>query len=241
MERQFDIQIEKLKKKILKMCSLVDEQVEFSIKAIDENDHELAKLVIERDVKVDKYDVKIEKICQKIFALNQPVAMDLRLIMSAITINTNLERIGDIAVNIAENFLILKSKPDFISRTKYSEMARLVKEMIRNAIDSFIQNDPKLAQKVIQTDPIIDSYNIENHQILIELMKENPGNIEPAVALLVISRQLERLGDHATNVAEDVYFIVEAQMIKHKYEKFIMEDNPDEDDDDDEIEIKNNP
>ncbi len=241
MERQFDVQIEKLKKKILKMCSLVDEQVEFSIKAIDENDHELAKLVIERDVKVDKYDVKIEKICQKIFALNQPVAMDLRLIMSAITINTNLERIGDIAVNIAENFLILKSKPDFISRTKYSEMAKLVKEMIRNAIDSFIQNDPKLAQKVIQTDPIIDSYNIENHQILIELMKENPGNIEPAVALLVISRQLERLGDHATNVAEDVYFIVEAQMIKHKYEKFIMEDNPDEDDDDDEIEIKNNP
>ncbi len=240
MERQFDIQIEKLKKKILKMCSLVDEQVEFSIKAIDENDHELAKLVIERDVKVDKYDVKIEKICQKIFALNQPVAMDLRLIMSAITINTNLERIGDIAVNIAENFLILKSKPDFISRTKYSEMAKLVKEMIRNAIDSFIQNDPKLAQKVIQTDPIIDSYNIENHQILIELMKEDPGNIEPAVALLVISRQLERLGDHATNVAEDVYFIVEAQMIKHKYEKFIMEDNPDEDDDDDEIEIKNN-
>ncbi|MHB9010965.1 MAG: phosphate signaling complex protein PhoU [Ignavibacteriaceae bacterium] len=241
MERQFDVQIEKLKKKILKMCSLVDEQVEFSIKAIDENDHELAKLVIERDVKVDKYDVKIEKICQKIFALNQPVAMDLRLIMSAITINTNLERIGDIAVNIAENFLILKSKPDFISRTKYSEMAKLVKEMIRNAIDSFIQNDPKLAQKVIQTDPIIDSYNIENHQILIELMKENPGNIEPAVALLVISRQLERLGDHATNVAEDVFFIVEAQMIKHKYEKFIMEDNPDEDDDDDEIEIKNNP
>ena len=241
MERQFDIQIEKLKKKILKMCSLVDEQVEFSIKAIDENDHELAKLVIERDVRVDKYDVKIEKICQKIFALNQPVAMDLRLIMSAITINTNLERIGDIAVNIAENFLILKSKPDFISRTKYSEMAKLVKEMIRNAIDSFIQNDPKLAQKVIQTDPIIDSYNIENHQILIELMKENPGNIEPAVALLVISRQLERLGDHATNVAEDVFFIVEAQMIKHKYEKFIMEDNPDEDDDDDEIEIKNNP
>ena len=235
MERQFDIQIEKLKKKILKMCSLVDEQVEFSIKAIDENDHELAKLVIERDVKVDKYDVKIEKICQKIFALNQPVAMDLRLIMSAITINTNLERIGDIAVNIAENFLILKSKPDFISATKYFEMSRLVQEMIRNAIDSFIQNDPKLAQKVIRTDSIIDKYNIDNHQILIELMKENPNNIEPAVALLVISRQLERLGDHATNVAEDVFFIVEAEMIKHKYEKFIMEDSADEEDDDDEF------
>jgi len=234
MERQFDIQVDKLKKKILKMCSLVDEQVEFAIKAVDDNNPELAKLVIERDVKVDKYDIKIEKICQKIFALNQPVAMDLRLIMSAITINTNLERIGDIAVNIAENFLILKSKPDFITRTKYSEMAKIVKEMIRNAIDSFIQNDPKLAQKVIQTDPVIDSYNIENHQILINIMKENPDNIEQAVALIVISRQLERLGDHATNIAEDVFFIVEAQMIKHKYEKYILDDYSDEDDDEDE-------
>ncbi len=234
MERQFDIQVDKLKKKILKMCSLVDEQVEFAIKAVDNNDAELARLVIDRDVKVDKYDIKIEKICQKIFALNQPVAMDLRLIMSAITINTNLERIGDIAVNIAENFLILKSKPDFISRTKYLEMAKIVKDMIRNAIDSFIQNDAKLAQKVIQTDPIIDSYNVENHQILINIMKEDAKNIEQAVALIVISRQLERLGDHATNIAEDVFFIVEAQMIKHKYEKYILDDYSDDEDDDDE-------
>lgn len=231
MERQFDLQIEKLKKKILKMCSLVDEQVEFAIKAIDEEDEELAKLVIERDNKVDKYDVKIDKICQKIIALNQPVAMDLRLIMSALTINTNLERIGDIAVNLSENLLLLKKKPAFIDRSHFAEMAKLVKEMIRNAIDSFIQNDPKLAQKVIQTDQILDNFNKENHQILIDVMKENADSIEAAVALLVISRQIERLGDHATNIAEDVYFIVEAQMIKHKYEKFLFSDDTDEDDD----------
>lgn len=233
MERQFDLQIEKLKKKILKMCSLVDEQVEYAVKAVEADDEELVKLVIERDNKVDKYDLKIDKICQKIIALNQPVAMDLRLIMSALTINNNLERIGDIAVNVVENYNFLKKRRDLIKKTKFSEMSKVVKEMLRNSIDSFIQNDPKLAQKVIQTDQIIDNYNIENHNILIGAMKENPDNIEAAVALIVISRQLERLGDHATNIAEDVFFIVEAQMIKHKYEKYIFSEEDSDDDEDD--------
>ena len=233
MERQFDLQIEKLKKKILKMCSLVDEQVEYAVKAVEADDEELVKLVIERDNKVDKYDLKIDKICQKIIALNQPVAMDLRLIMSALTINNNLERIGDIAVNVVENYNFLKRRRDLIKKTKFSEMSKVVKEMLRNSIDSFIQNDPKLAQKVIQTDQIIDNYNIENHNILIDAMKEDPDNIEAAVALIVISRQLERLGDHATNIAEDVFFIVEAQMIKHKYEKYIFSEEDSDDDEDD--------
>jgi phosphate transport system protein len=231
MERQFDQQMEKLKKRILKMCSLVDEQVENAIKCIEEEDHELAKLVIQRDDKVDKYDLKIDKICQKIIALNQPVAMDLRLIMSALTINNNLERIGDIAVNIAENFLILKKKPAFLERTHVVQMFKVGKEMIRTSIDSFVNNDPKLAQKVIETDNIMDNYNIENHQILISIMKESNDNIEPAVAVLVISRMLERMGDHATNIAEDVFFIVEAQLIKHKYEKFLFSDDADEEED----------
>jgi phosphate transport system protein len=231
MERQFDQQLEKLKTRIIKMCSLVDEQVEFAIRCIEEENSDLAKLVIERDKKVDKYDVKIDKICQKIFALNQPVAMDLRLIMSALTINTNLERIGDIAVNIAENYLYMKKKPAFIDRSNFYKMAKVAKEMIRHSIDAFIDNNAQLAKKVIETDNILDSYNIENHKILIEVMKENVDNIESAVALLVISRQLERLGDHATNIAEDVFFIVEAQMIKHKYEKILFSDDSDEDDD----------
>lgn len=233
MERQFELQLEKLRKRILKMSSLVDEQVDYALKAIEENNLDFATLVISREDKVDKYDLKIEKICQRIIALSQPVAMDLRLIISAITIDTNLERIGDIAVNISEAFLLMKEKPDFITRSKFSEMTKIVKEMIRNAIDSFINGDPKLAQKVIETDKILDGYNRENHQILINIMKENTKNIEPAVALLVICRQLERLGDHATNIAEDVFFIVEAQMIKHKYEKFLFSE---ESDDEDELE-----
>lgn len=233
MERQFDQQLEKLKTRIIKMCSLVDEQVEFAIRSIEEENIDLAKLVIERDKKVDKYDVKIDKICQKIFALNQPVAMDLRLIMSALTINTNLERIGDIAVNIAESLLFLKKKPVFLDRSNFSKMAKVAKEMIRNAIDAFIENNPELAKKVIETDNIIDNYNSENYKILIDVMKESPDNIEPAVSLLVVSRELERLGDHATNIAEDVYFIVEAQMIKHKYEKILFSDENDDDDETD--------
>lgn len=228
MERLFDIQIEKLKTRLIKMCSLVDEQVEFAIRSIEEENIELAQLVVDRDKKVDKYDVKIEKICQKIFALNQPVAMDLRLIMSSLTINNNLERIGDIAVNIAESFLIHKKKPAFIHKTKFLEMSKVAKEMVKDAIDGFIENNAKLAQKVIKTDNLLDELNRENHKILIEIMKEDPANIEQAVAFLVTSRQMERMGDHATNIAEDVYFIVEAQLIKHKYEKYLMSDEDDD-------------
>jgi phosphate transport system protein len=228
MERLFDIQIEKLKTRLIKMCSLVDEQLEFAIRAFEEENIELAQLVVDRDKKVDKFDVKIEKICQKIFALNQPVAMDLRLIMSSLTIDNNLERIGDIAVNIAESFLILKKKPSFIDKTKFTEMSKISKEMVKDSIDAFIENNAKLAQKVIKTDDLLDELNRENHRILIEIMKEKVANIEPAVHLLVTSRQMERMGDHATNIAEDVFFIVEAQLIKHKYEKYLMSDEEDE-------------
>ncbi|OGV08643.1 MAG: phosphate transport system regulatory protein PhoU [Ignavibacteria bacterium RIFOXYA2_FULL_37_17] len=231
MERQFEQQLEKLKTRVLKMCSLVDEQVDLAIRAIDEENPALAEIVLEKEKKVDKYDIKIDKICQKIFALNQPVAMDLRLIMSALTINTNLERMGDIAVNIVENSKLIGKKPDWINKTHFAEMAKISREMIRFSIDSFIQDDAQLAKKVIETDKVLDNYNKENHKILIDIMRQNPDNIQTAVALLVISRQLERLGDHATNIAEDVFFIVEARMVKHKYEKYLFGEDNDTDDD----------
>jgi phosphate transport system protein len=231
MERQVDQQLEKLKTRILKMCSLVDEQVDFAIRSIDEENPALAEIVLEKEKKVDKYDLKIDKICQKIFALNQPVAMDLRLIMSALTINTNLERMGDIAVNIIENSKLIGKKPEWINKTHFAEMAKIAREMIRNSIDSFVQDDAQLAKKVIETDKILDNLNKENHDMLIEIMKKNSNDIQTAVALLVISRMLERLGDHATNIAEDVYFIVEARMVKHKYEKYLFSEETDEDED----------
>ncbi|HEX9250807.1 MAG TPA: phosphate signaling complex protein PhoU [Ignavibacteriaceae bacterium] len=235
MERLLDEHLEKLKTRVIKMCSLVDEQVQFAIKAVEDDNLELAQSVIDRDKKVNKYDVKIDKICQKIFALAQPVAMDLRYIMSSLTINSNLERIGDIAVNISENILMIKKKPEFYHDTKLEEMFKLTKRMLKNSIDAFINGYPELAKEVILTDDIVDNLNAENHQILKSIMKKTPDNIESAVALLVISRELERLADHATNIAEDVFFIVEAQLIKHKYEKFIFdEDEADSETDSDE-------
>lgn len=232
MQRLLDEHLEKLKTRILKMCSLVDEQFQLAVKAVEEENLEIAKLVIERDIKVDKYDLKIEKICQKIFALSQPVAMDLRLIMSSMTLNTDLERIGDISVNIVENILLIKNKPDFYNRTKLPEMFSLTKEMLKNAIDAYINGNAELAKKVIVSDDQIDKLNAENHNILKAIMKESPENIEAAVALLVISRELERVADHSTNIAEDVFFIVEAQLIKHKYEKYIFGEEETDDDSD---------
>ncbi len=229
MDRQFDQQLEKLKTRILKMCSLVDEQVEFAIRAVEEENPAFGDAVMEKEKKVDKYDIKIDKICQKIFALNQPVAMDLRLIMSALTINNNLERMGDIAVNIVENSKLIERKPEWIDKTNFPEMSKIVREMIRSSIDSFIQDNAQLAKKVIETDAVLDKLNKENHKLLIEIMKQKPDDIQTAVALLVISRQLERLGDHATNIAEDVYFIVEARMVKHKYEKYLFGEEIDDD------------
>jgi len=222
MERHFVQQLEKLKTRLIKMCSLVDEQLELALKSINEENPELAQQVIERDSKVDKYDLKVDRICQRIVALNQPVAMDLRMIMSSLTINNNLERIGDIAANIAENFLLIKKKPAFFDRIKFSAMAQITTEMLKNAIDSFINGDPKIIEKVIQSEEMLDKLNIENHRLCIEIMKEDKENIEAAVAYLVICRQLERIGDHATNIVEDVFFIVQAQNIRHNYEKFFL-------------------
>jgi len=210
MERLLDEHIEKLKTRVIKMCSLVDEQVQSAIKAVEDEDLELAQQVIDKDSKVDKYDNKIDKICQKIFALTQPVAMDLRLIMSSLTINSNLERIGDLAVNIAEYAIMIKKKPGFYNQTKLEEMFRVTKQMLKDAIDSYIGGNETVAKSII------------------EIMKQSPDNIEPAVALLVMSRQLERLGDHCTNIAEDVFFIVEAHLVKHKYEKYLFGDEKEE-------------
>jgi len=231
MERLLDEHIEKLKSRVIKMCSLVDEQVQLAIKSVEEDDLELAKAVIEKDHKVDKYDIKIDKICQKIFALTQPVAMDLRLIMSSMTINNNLERIGDLAVNIAEYALMIQKKPAFFKETKLDQMFDVSKQMLKDAIDSYITGNEVLAKSVIEADNVLDKMNYDNHQILTGIMKQNPDNVEPGIALLVMSRQLERIGDHCTNIAEDVFFIVEARMVKHKYEKYLFADDKDDNED----------
>ncbi len=229
MERHFEQQLDKLKTRLIKMCSLVDEQVELSIRSIKEANLELAQLVIERDKKVDKYDLKVDKICQKLIAITQPVAMDLRLIMSALTINSNLERMGDIAVNISSQAEHFKEKPAFFSEIKFDEVTKVVMNMVRSSIDSFVDNNAVLAQNVLKMDDEVDNLVKENCNILIEIMKRDKNNIDQAIKLYTMMHDLERLGDHSTNIAEDVYFIVEAQIIKHRYEDILWRKEEEED------------
>ena len=216
MERPFDIQIEKLKTKIIKMCSLVDEQVGYAIDSVINGDKSLADSVIEMESKVDKFDAKIERICQKLFALNQPVAMDLRLIMSGLKINSNLERMGDLAVNIAHCSKDLKYQPDFISRLHINEISSIAREMIKKSFDSFINKDAELAKTVIASDTKLDDLVRENSKVLVEIMKEKPENIENALLVNSVLQEIERLGDHASNISEEVYFIIKAQSLKHR-------------------------
>lgn len=221
MERSFDIQIEKLKTKIIKMCSIVDEQIGLAINSILNNDKTLADSVIEMEEKVDKFDVKIERICQKLFALNQPVAMDLRLIMSALKINSNLERMGDLASNIARNSKDLSKYPDFIKRINFEEIARTVREMTKKSFDSFINSDTELAKNVISSDNQLDNLVNKDSKILIEIMKEKSENVENALIIHSVLQEIERIGDHAVNISEEVYFILKAQSLKHRNENDI--------------------
>ncbi|MCB9247340.1 MAG: phosphate signaling complex protein PhoU [Ignavibacteriales bacterium] len=234
MERQFEIHLGKLRTRIIKMSSLVEEQMELAIRAVNEENLELTNIIIEREEKINKLDRKIERTCQKIIALSQPVAIDLRLVLSALTINTNLERLGDLAKNIARSLQILKRKPHFLGITKFDEMSVLVKKMIKDAIDSFNNNDAELAKKVIEADIKLDALFAENRKIIIQIMKNDSNDIDEALSLLEISRHLERAGDHSTNIAEDVYFIVEAELIKHRYEKYIYSEMDQDELDDEE-------
>lgn len=216
MYHYLEEELNHLRTRIIKMGSLVEEQIEFAFKALFEGNVELANMVKERDDKVDKYDVKIDKHCQRIFALTQPVAVDLRLIMSALKINNDLERMGDIAVNIAERAEPLKSCTDFLKRVRMEEMASLVQKIVRSSIDSFVNTDPETAVEIIKLDNSVDQMDTEIFQLLISEMKNNESLIEPAAHAITVLRNIERLADHATNIAEDVFFLTDAKIIKHR-------------------------
>ena|SRR3990172_2357504 len=218
MPRHFEIELDQLRTNIIKMGSLVDEQIDSAVAALLEANVERAKLVIERDKKIDGYDNLIDAQCERIFALSQPVAIDLRSIMAALKINHELERIGDIAVNIAERAIPLRGHIDLLRKSRVIEMSSIAREMVKHAIDSFVNNDPELAREILLKDDSVDTLNRNIFQFLVAEMKENPASIEPASHIIVLSRHLERLADHATNISEDVIFLVDAKIIKHHAE-----------------------
>ncbi len=209
-------EFEKLKVKLIKMGSLVEEQIEFALRSVFEGNRELAKLVLERDDKVDKFDIKIDKLCQRIFALTQPVAVDLRLGMSALSINRDLERIGDIAVNIAEKNEHLIGYSELLKDAGVNEMASKTQMILKNTLDSFINNDHELAYNVIDSDNIIDELDITVFNNIIEKMTQDKNLIKAGSFAISISKNLERLSDHCTNIAEEVIFLTESKIIKHR-------------------------
>ena len=168
MYHYLEEELDQLRTRVIKMGSLVEEQIDFAIRSLFESNLELAKIVIERDEKVDKFDIKIDKQCQKIFALTQPVAIDLRLIMSALKLNNDLERMGDIAVNIAERTEHLEGYVELLKRVKLDEMSTNVKGMVRKTIDSFVNNDNSLAIEVIKSDDVVDDYERKIFYTLID-------------------------------------------------------------------------
>lgn len=208
-------ELEQLRTKIIKMGSLVEEQIEFAFRALFEGNIELAKIVMKRDDEVDKYDIKIDKHCQRIFALTQPVAFDLRLIMTALMINSDLERMGDIAVNISERAEGLIGYNDLLEKMRVDEMARKVQRIIKMSIDCFVNGDAELAKEVINIDEEIDRLDRDIFELLTAEMKSNADLIVPCSHILTLVRNIERLADHATNISEDVIFLIDAKIIKH--------------------------
>jgi len=216
MYQYLEEELDLLRTKVIKMGSLVEEQLEFALKSLFESNLEMGKIVIERDSKVDKYDVKIDKLCQKIFALTQPVAVDLRLIMSALKINNDLERMGDIAVNIAERAEPLANNIDLLKRVQLDIMAEKVMTVVQKAIDSFVNNDHEIALSVIKSDDIIDEMDRTIFYKLIDEMSKDSSLVNAGAHSISLLRHLERLADHSTNIAEEVIFLVDAKIIKHK-------------------------
>ena len=167
MQRHFETELESLKSNLIRMASIVDEQIELATRALFESNDELAKLVIDGDEKVNNYDNLIDQQCETLFAITQPVAIDLRLLMATLKINSDLERIGDIAVNIAERALSLKNQAELIGRTRLSEMSQLSRKMVRDSIDSFIHADAGLAKKVCESDDRVDNLDKEIFEYLV--------------------------------------------------------------------------
>jgi phosphate transport system protein len=216
MHRHFEDELETLRSQLIRMGSLVDEQVDAAIRALTESNHELAKFVIDREQRVNELDLMIEGQCQLIFALAQPVAVDLRLLLAAMRMNNDFERIGDIAVNIAERVEPLEGYSSLLDQVDAFEMISTSRAMLTEVLNAFIHSDAAIARTIFEKEDRVDELNRKIFYNLIDAMKSDPVLIEPGAHLMALLRHVERLADHSTNIAEDVIFIAEAKLMRHK-------------------------
>ena len=212
----FQEELDQLKARLLEMGGLAEERVRSAVRALVDRDHGLIEGVLTGDTPINQLHIEIDGRCVRLLALHQPMAVDLRFILSAVKINTDLERVGDLAINIAEAGLRYLSHPPVKALIDIPRMADIAQQMLRDALDAFVRRDTVLAQQVLDADDGLDALKTQVFRELLTYMLADPHTIEPSLDLILISRHLERIGDHATNVAEDVIFMVSARDVRHQ-------------------------
>ncbi len=215
MQRHFDQELKDLKAKLLQMGGLVEDQIQGALRALVERDSVLAREVIENDHRVNTLDVEVDEDCLNLLALQQPTARDLRFITTAMKISTELERMSDLAENICERAIELNEEPQLKPYIDIPRMANAALEMVRDALDAFVASDSGLAREVCAADDFIDDLTGQLFRELLSFMLENPQTITRAIRITFIAKYLERIADHATNVAELVVYMVEGKIIRH--------------------------
>lgn len=216
MTKHLEREVDRLKRKILSLSAMVEDSVYKAVKSVEERDSALARTVIEADDQIDTFEVEVEEECLKILALHQPVAIDLRLIIAVLKINNDLERIGDLAVNIAHRATSLADRKKVAAIFQFQHMSSKVKQMLRRALESLVNLDVQLAKEVCSSDDEIDRMNHEMHQQIRESIRAHPEDLEALLYFISVSRNLERIADHTTNIAEDVIYMVEGEIVRHR-------------------------
>jgi phosphate transport system protein len=215
MPRHFQRELSQLKKRILSLGAMAEERVRTAVKAMETRDNELAKRIIGADYEIDETEMEIEEECLKILALYQPVAVDLRFISAVIKINNDLERIGDEAVNIADRVMIICKREKLGIPFDFSAMAEKAEMMLKTSLDAVVNLDLDLAVKVIVSDDEIDALQNEAYDVIKKAMEDHPDSLGHLINLFLISRHLERIADHAQNIAEEVVYMIEGEIVRH--------------------------
>jgi phosphate transport system protein len=222
MERHFETEMQALKNRLLSMGAMVEERVHQAVDALMGRNAAAAERIVAGDQEVNELQIEVDDRCLKLLALQQPMASDLRLITAAMKINADLERIGDQAVNIAENSLKLMNAAPLKPIIDLPRMAEIAEAMTRDSLDAFVRKDAALARTVLARDDEVDQLKDHIFRVLLTYMMADPGTIERALSLILVSRNLERIADHATNIAEDVIFVVEAKDVRHHHEERML-------------------
>ena len=216
MARHLQQEIEKLKSKLLTLAANAKDAVVKAVKSVDERDAGLAQTVVDGDLTIDRAEVDLEEDCLKILALYQPVATDLRLIVSVMKINNDIERIGDLAVNIAERALFLCTVPPIEAPSDLAEMRTKALAMLTGSLDSLVRQNTKRAREVRAGDDEVDELNRQVFREFSAAVRKNPDHVECLLSYLSVGRHLERIADYATNIAEDVIYLMEGEIVRHK-------------------------